>query len=75
MARDSHGHFTTGPDGTPCPHPQRQLTWQWDRGRLKPHGTMAAVRRHRRRSERLCESCRQAEQRDAADRRTLGRAA
>jgi hypothetical protein len=35
---------------------------------LKPCGTLAAYRRHHRRGERVCESCRQAHNRDKADR-------
>lgn len=40
----------------------------WNPGLLKPHGTMAAVRRHRRYGESLCRPCQQAERRDSADR-------
>lgn len=34
----------------------------------QPHGTLAAARRHRRRDEPLCRSCKQAELRDSQDR-------
>ena len=49
----------------------RHPDWQ-----LRPHGTAAAARRHYRRGERLCESCRQYEIRRHAQRRQqIGRAA
>jgi hypothetical protein len=35
---------------------------------VKPHGSIPAIRRHYRRREELCDSCKQAEQRDTADR-------
>lgn len=35
---------------------------------LKPHGTMAAVRRHRRNHEPLCDLCKQAELENKAER-------
>jgi len=41
--------------------------WQWPD--VKPCGTLAACRRHYRRGEKPCESCRQAEQRRWQDRR------
>lgn len=40
---------------------------------LKPCGTVAAYRRHKRRGERVCESCAQARDRDAADRKARRR--
>jgi hypothetical protein len=40
----------------------------WDPGYLKPHGTIAAYRRHYRLGEKPCEPCRQAESRRHADR-------
>ena len=49
----------------------RHPDWQ-----LRPHGTAAAARRHYRRGERLCESCRQYEiRRHAGRREQLRRAA
>jgi len=36
---------------------------------LRPHGTLAAYRRHQRLGTPLCEACRQAKTRDNADRR------
>lgn len=40
---------------------------RWSEPTLKPHGTIAAHRRHYRRGELPCESCRQAACRNAAD--------
>ena len=37
----------------------------------KPHGTLAAYRRHYRHGEKPCESCRQAHSREAEDRKQL----
>lgn len=41
---------------------------QWHPGLLKPCGTPAAARRHQRRGEPLCETCRQAARREKAGR-------
>ena len=47
------------------PYSRTQGLWSWPD--VKPHGTTAAARRHYRHGEKLCESCRQAEQRRKAD--------
>lgn len=47
--------------------------WQWPD--VKPHGTTAALRRHYRQGTRVCESCRQADSRDHADRNAARRVA
>lgn len=44
----------------------------WWAPELQPCGTIAAARRHERRGEDLCRSCRQARARDWADRKAAG---
>lgn len=50
----------------------RRAGRRWGDDLLKPCGTTAAYRRHYRRGEPIDESCRQAQAREAEDRRTRG---
>jgi hypothetical protein len=45
----------------------------WWAPELKPCGTLAAYRRHQRRGEKSCKTCRQAVARDWRDRRAAGK--